>query len=182
MTTTPHAATSAPRAGRHSQPPTPDRKRPKRVEDLSLLTPETAAALQSLQSLDDAIAFRSARLDQPCPGCAPPRRCADHASDQRLITQYQRSQAATLTQLIAGFDPDDVRDLITGSEGTPPTVIAVTLAMQARIRELTADGPVTATFDGRPVIFERDGRRLIEHPLAPRSAPPGPGQPSECTP
>jgi hypothetical protein len=43
---------------------------------------------QRLQALDDAIAYRRARVAVPCPDCDPApagRRCDDHACDMMLI-------------------------------------------------------------------------------------------------
>ena len=48
---------------------------------------------RQLQALEDAIAYRSARLAASCPQCEPGpqgRRCDDHACDVALIAGYQR--------------------------------------------------------------------------------------------
>jgi hypothetical protein len=42
-----------------------------------------------LQALDDAIAYRAARVAEPCPECGPDARCDDHACDADLVTAYQ---------------------------------------------------------------------------------------------
>jgi hypothetical protein len=49
---------------------------------------------QRLQALEDAIAYRRARVTAPCPYCAlaaPGRKCDDHARDLELIAEYQAS-------------------------------------------------------------------------------------------
>jgi len=52
-----------------------------------------------LQSLDDAIAYRRARIAVPCADCdgiEADRRCDDHACDLMLIAAYQRSAAEVI--------------------------------------------------------------------------------------
>ena len=49
---------------------------------------------QRLQALEDAIAYRRARVTAPCPDCpaaATGERCDDHACDVYLIAAYQRT-------------------------------------------------------------------------------------------
>jgi hypothetical protein len=49
---------------------------------------------QHLQALEDAIAYRRARVTVPCPDCgAAPlgQKCDDHARDLELIAEYQAS-------------------------------------------------------------------------------------------
>jgi len=49
---------------------------------------------QRLQALEDAIAYRRARITAPCPDCgaaATGERCDDHACDVHLIAAYQRT-------------------------------------------------------------------------------------------
>ena len=49
---------------------------------------------QRLQALEDAIAYRRARVTAPCPNCraaATGERCDDHACDLHLIAGYQRT-------------------------------------------------------------------------------------------
>jgi hypothetical protein len=49
---------------------------------------------QRLQALEDAIAYRRARVSGPCPHCGPAplgRKCDDHARDLELIAEYQAS-------------------------------------------------------------------------------------------
>jgi hypothetical protein len=55
--------------------------------------------LGRLQSLDDAIAYRRARIAVPCADCdgiEVDRRCDDHACDLMLIAAYQRSAAEVI--------------------------------------------------------------------------------------
>jgi hypothetical protein len=57
---------------------------------------------QQLQALDDAIAWRRARIEAPCPACEPGpdgRRCDDHACDLDLIADYQQMAHATIQNL-----------------------------------------------------------------------------------
>lgn len=58
------------------------------------LAPAGRARFQHLQALQDAIAYRTARLATPCPNCGP-QRCDDHATDTVLIAAY-RLTAITL--------------------------------------------------------------------------------------
>jgi hypothetical protein len=52
-------------------------------------------------------------------------------------------------------------------DGLPPTVLALSMLMRARLRELAADGPaVVVRLDGGLVVLELDGEMLAEHPLA----------------
>jgi hypothetical protein len=49
---------------------------------------------QRLQALEDAIAYRRARVAAPCPDCGAAvrdGRCDDHACDVDLIAGYQRA-------------------------------------------------------------------------------------------
>jgi hypothetical protein len=57
---------------------------------------------QQLQALDDAIAWRRARITAPCPDCEPGpdgRRCDDHACDLDLIAAYKQMANATIQNL-----------------------------------------------------------------------------------
>jgi hypothetical protein len=123
---------------------------------VSLFDPETTARLETLQSLDDAITFRLSRLDFPCPDCAPGLKCNDHASDAHLIARYQERHGSVFREICAGMDPDEIDRAARQSDGTPPTILAVSAAIEARLRELAADGPV---------VIELDGSVLVEHPL-----------------
>jgi len=134
---------------------------------VSLLDPEVSARLGILQSLDDALAFRLGRLGSPCDDCTPGHRCTDHAHDEQLVAGYQERHGLVLTEVFAGMDPAEVGRATQQGDGTPPTVIALSLAISARLRELAADGPFVAEFDGRMVVIELDGPLLVEHPLMP---------------
>ena len=49
---------------------------------------------QRLQALEDAIAYRQARIAVPCPDCqaaVPGGQCDDHACDVHLIAGYQQA-------------------------------------------------------------------------------------------
>jgi hypothetical protein len=57
---------------------------------------------QHLQALEDAIAYRRARVSAPCPDCtADGRRCDDHACDLHLIAAYQRTAIAAIQDVSA---------------------------------------------------------------------------------
>jgi hypothetical protein len=52
---------------------------------------------QHLQALEDAIAYRRARVTAPCPDCtASGHRCDDHACDLDLIADYQQTAMAAI--------------------------------------------------------------------------------------
>jgi hypothetical protein len=54
---------------------------------------------QHLQALQDAIAYRRARVIAPCPDCtASGHRCDDHACDLDLIADYQQTAIAILDE------------------------------------------------------------------------------------
>lgn len=60
------------------------------------------AEFQRLQALEDAIAYRTARLAAPCPDCAHlpgTRRCEEHARDLELVSEYR----AVATAATAGL-------------------------------------------------------------------------------
>jgi hypothetical protein len=42
---------------------------------MPLLDPQVTAKIGTLQSLDDAIAFRRSRLNLPCPDCTADHKC-----------------------------------------------------------------------------------------------------------
>jgi hypothetical protein len=49
-----------------------------------------------LQAFEDAVAWRSGRLTEPCPDCEPGesgKRCDDHAGDAALVAQYRERHA-----------------------------------------------------------------------------------------
>lgn len=48
-----------------------------------------------LQALDDAIAYRRARLGHPCPDCRDGAHCDDHACDLVLLNGYEDDARAT---------------------------------------------------------------------------------------
>jgi hypothetical protein len=134
---------------------------------VSLLAPEVAARFHELQTLDDALAFRLARAAQPCPHCPPAGHCPDHAADHGLIAAYHRRHGAVLHEVLSGLDPAQVDQAMQALEGTPPTIIALSLAVDARLRELAAGGPVLTDTDLGPVLFTLENGLLIEHPLTP---------------
>jgi hypothetical protein len=57
---------------------------------------------QQLQALDDAIAWRRARINAPCPDCQPGPdgpRCDDHACNLDLIAAYKQMANTTIQNL-----------------------------------------------------------------------------------
>jgi hypothetical protein len=61
------------------------------------LTEQERAWFNLLQALDDAIAYRTARLARHCPDCrrgTDESRCDDHACDVGLLASYQRRAEA----------------------------------------------------------------------------------------
>ena len=61
------------------------------------ITATVQAQCQRLQALEDAIAYRRARVSAPCPDCtASGHMCDDHACDLNLIAIYQRTAIAIL--------------------------------------------------------------------------------------
>jgi hypothetical protein len=61
------------------------------------ITATVQAECQQLQALEDAIAYRRARVTAPCPDCAArDQMCDDHACDLNLIVAYQRTAIAIL--------------------------------------------------------------------------------------
>lgn len=136
---------------------------------MSLLDSEMSAKLGTLQSLDDAIAYRMRRLDRPCAQCTSTQKCAEHRHDHELVVGYQDRYTAAFTDVLADMEPDDIALVMQPGDGTPPTVGALSVALMTRLRELAADGPVVLEFDGRAVQIEREGPVLVEYPLAPGS-------------
>jgi hypothetical protein len=63
-------------------------------------TPAERACFLRLQALEDAIAYRLARLAAPCPGCGP-QHCDDHAVDVTLIAAYREATHQTALVLHA---------------------------------------------------------------------------------
>ncbi|HEY4851039.1 MAG TPA: hypothetical protein VII22_09585 [Streptosporangiaceae bacterium] len=76
------------------------------------ITATVQADCQHLQALEDAIAYRRARVTAPCPDCtASGQKCDDHACDLDLIDAYQQTAIAILdtSSESAGLPPDAIR-------------------------------------------------------------------------
>jgi hypothetical protein len=131
---------------------------------MSILAPEVSAKLMTLQMVDDALAFRRRRLDQPCPDCGPGQICTEHAHDAGLVAGYQETYNAALRDALAGADPADIDEIMPPGGDMPATAGALSVLTLARLRELAADGPVVVEFDGRQVIIELEGRNVVEYP------------------
>jgi hypothetical protein len=132
---------------------------------MHLLDREIAAKLGTLQSLDDAIAYRSSRLDLPCPDCTTQQKCTDHSYDAGLLENYQERYVKAFQDAVTDMDANDIARILQPGEGVPPLGDILAIAMAAQLRKLAADGPVMTNFDDRPVVFEVDGPDLIATPM-----------------
>jgi hypothetical protein len=144
----------------------PDRSQMSVPELVELLAPEADAGIKQLVCLDDAIAYRLHLLAQPCADCQPAGQCPEHASYHGVIAGYRRWHATVLNELLAGFDPAEVRQEMSRGDGTPPTIVAIAMLIEARLKELTADGPVIAEDHQGVALIEGDGTHLHRYPLA----------------
>src|SRR6185437_9292444 len=79
---------------------------------MPLLDPEVSEKIGTLQLMDDAIAFRSGRLQRPCLDCTSRLRCDEHAFDQHLLETYQARYAAAWAAAFAGMDAGDIGKLM----------------------------------------------------------------------
>jgi len=131
---------------------------------MQLLDVRISARLGTLQSLDDAIAYRASRLDLPCTDCTTQQQCAEHAQDTRLLENYQKRYIEVFEEAVADMDPADIARVLEPDDGMPPLSHILALSLAAYLRKLTADGPVRTSLDGRTVVIDRDGPRLIEYP------------------
>lgn len=107
---------------------------------MPLLDRKVSAAIGTLQALDDAIAFRSGRLDQPCQDCAEDHKCVAHSYDERLIQRYHARYAAAFCDAIAGMDPYEVDQIMRRGDGMPRTAALLSRTVRTRVPEL----PLTA--------------------------------------
>ena len=96
-------------------------------------------------------------------GRAGPHEAGGAGTDYLVI----RSGTGQSSPVLAGLDPAEVDRAGRRGDGLPPTVIALSAAIGARLRELAADGPFVTELDGSPVVIELDGPLLVEHPLVP---------------
>jgi hypothetical protein len=112
---------------------------------MPLLDPEIAATIGTLQSLDDAIAFRLGRLDQPCPDCVPQRRCIVHSYDERLAERYQARYAAAFSDALARMEPDAIVRVMRPGVRSATALLAT--AVLTRLQETAAGGPVVTDME-----------------------------------
>jgi hypothetical protein len=83
------------------------------------VTATVRAECQHLQALEDAIAYRRARVSAPCPDCtASGQKCDDHACDLNLIAVYQRT---AITILNASSQTDAIRGNHPPAPATKPS-------------------------------------------------------------
>jgi hypothetical protein len=127
--------------------------------------PGVLAGLAIMQALDDAIAFRRARLDVTCAGCAPAQPCPDHAADARLIASYQQRHHAAYLQACAALSLDPAGAAGDG-DTQALTAWAVGAALAARLRERAAAGPVLEDLGDGPAVYVLVGDDLVEYPVA----------------
>lgn len=106
---------------------------------MPLLDPDMSAAIGTMQSLDDAIAFRLGKLDQPCPDCVPQRRCIVHSYDERLVERYQARYAAAVSDALARLEPDAVVRVM--RPGVRPATALLATAILTRLHEAADGGP-----------------------------------------
>jgi hypothetical protein len=79
---------------------------------------------QHLQALEDAIAYRRARVTAPCPDCtAIGHRCDDHACDLDLIADYQQTAMAALQDVPSQIDASQPGDSPLAAPGDDPAGI-----------------------------------------------------------
>jgi hypothetical protein len=137
---------------------------------MPLLDPQVSAKIGTLQTLDDAIAYRLTRLQVPCQACGPDGRCPEHRHDEHLLASYQERYAAAFQDALAGMDPADIALIMQPGDDLPPTAGAMSVAVLARLKELAADGPVILDLGDGPVLIEMNGPVITEHPLQPGSS------------
>jgi hypothetical protein len=65
------------------------------------ITEADRARFLQMQAYEDAVAYRSARLAIPCPGCGQDR-CDEHAVDASLIGWYRQAAAERGQAIAAG--------------------------------------------------------------------------------
>ena len=107
--------------GSFTKPPAPPAPRLNESQPMPPPAADAHGQVTMLQLMDDAITYRRSRLAQPCPGCAPARRCPEHAPDEHLITQYRDRYDQALRGLLTGIDPADIARHIPASGDTLPT-------------------------------------------------------------
>jgi hypothetical protein len=76
---------------------------------------------QHLQALEDAIAYRQARVTAPCPDCtASGHRCDDHACDLNLIAAYQQTAMSAIRDVPSRIDASQPGDSPLAAPGDDP--------------------------------------------------------------
>lgn len=124
---------------------------------MPVLDPEITALIGTLQSLDDAIAFRLGRLARPCLDCAAERRCTAHSYDERLAERYQARYAAAFTGALARLDPDAIVPVMRPG-GVRPTTALLSTAIITRLQETGADRQAVTEPVGQPAVTKSDGQ------------------------
>jgi len=130
--------------------------------------PGVPAGLAVMQALDDAIAFRRARLGAPCAGCAPAGPCPDHAADARLVTSYEQRHYAAFLRACAALGLDPAGAVAAAGDGDTQTLTAwaVGASLVSRLRERAAAGPVLEDLGDGPAVYVLAGDDLVEYPAA----------------
>jgi hypothetical protein len=117
----------------------------RKASTMPVLDPDLSATIGTLQSLDDAIAFRLGRLDQPCPDCVPARRCMVHSYDERLAERYQARYAAAFSDALARLHPGAVVQAM--RPGVRPATALLATAVLTRLQETAAGGPAVTAME-----------------------------------
>ena len=132
---------------------------------------EISARLGTLQSLDNAIAYHSSHLDDPCQHCTATNKCPDHAYDIAQLENYQDRYVTAFNNTFAGMDTSDIARILQPGDDLPPPTILLIKAITGHLRKICPGEPVmTTTLDGRPVAIDLDGHHATVRPLNPAPA------------
>jgi len=116
-----------------------------------------------LQSLDDAIEFRLARLNQPCQDCDGGQKCTVHSLDERLLVRHQARYAAAFKGALADMDPDVIEQVMGPGAGVPQATVLLGTAILTRLLEIGDDGPAVTEPDGPQAESEPDRQTVMQH-------------------
>lgn len=131
------------------------------------LDPEISFKVQTVQLIEDAIAYREGRSAAPCPDCRRSAKCDDHEQDIVLTRSYQARHDQAFAAALECMNPADVRQALGEEHKSRTAAELFGVAMLGRLREIAADGAVWTELAGRDVIIELDGDQVIEHLLSP---------------
>jgi hypothetical protein len=128
------------------------------------LDPEQSEKLTKLQILDDAIAYRVALLERPCPDCASGEQCAEHAHDARLMQSYQDRYAAAFQDALAGLNATDIDRIFRPGDTGEPTACTLAVMVLDKLRGLADSGPAVTELDGETILVELDNGAVTMRP------------------